>query len=328
MSKPEIYFYIPKDKFSEAWPKTLSDNWVAFGGGANIWSYFTPIALREFGYPVRITTDIPDEGIVLSHSQYLPQRRITNNRTLLICIRADYGRNHPAQMHVVQNRDQAHYVGRDFLEHLLLPGPSYYIPQWPQPGLIRRDPARGDRFENVAYVGARQNLAKELSSDAWKQELNDIGLNFVTMFDRASWHDYSEADAVIAVRSMSSNRYLRKPPSKLTNAWLAGVPAILGPESAFRTLRQSEHDFIEVQSMKEAICAVRRLKDDLSLRRKMVEIGTERSREYSIEANAKRWVAFFDEFAIPYYHKWHARPWLYQRIQESARFVRTWIKSK
>lgn len=228
MTKPEIYFYIPKEKYSDRWPKSFVDNWEAFGGGANIWSYFTPIAWREYGYPVQITTELPDEGIVLSHSQNLPQKRITNDKTLLICIRVDYGRNHPAQMHLVQNADQAHYARRDMIEYLFQPGPSYYIPQWPQPGLVPRDTERGDRFENIVFVGARQNLAPELITDGWRQSREELSLNFVTKFDRASWHDYSEADAVIAIRSMSNTRYFRKPPSKLTNAWLAGVTAILG----------------------------------------------------------------------------------------------------
>lgn len=328
MNKPEIYFYVPKEKFDEQWPKSLADNWVAFGGGANIWSYFTPIALREHGYPVRITTEIPDEGIVLSHSQYLPQHRITNERTLLICIRADYGRNHPAQMHVVQNADQAHYAGKDIIEYLFLPGPSHYIPQWPQPGLVPRNRDRGDRFENVVFVGARQNLAPELKTEQWLQSIKELGLNFVTMFDRASWHDYSEADAVIAIRSMSAARHFRKPPSKLTNAWLAGVPAILGAESAFRALRQGEDDFIEVQSQQEAIAAIRRLKEDLLLRRRMVEVGHLRSGEYTIAANAERWIAFFENVAIPYYQQWRSRSPLHRRLKRAARDVRIWIKNK
>jgi len=60
MIKPEIYFYVPPDKYSADWPKSLSDNWVAFGGGANVWSYFTAVALNEFGFKVNVTTGMPD----------------------------------------------------------------------------------------------------------------------------------------------------------------------------------------------------------------------------------------------------------------------------
>lgn len=327
MSKPAIYFYIPRDKFSEDWPKSLADNWVAFGGGANVWSYFTPVALREHGYPVHITTEMPDEGIVLSHSQYLPQKRITNDRTLLICIRADYGRNHVAQMHVVQNAAQERYQGKDFFEYLLLPGPSYFIPYWPQPGLVPRDPARGDRFENLVYMGARQNLAAEFKSDEWRQEMEAAGINFVMTMDRACWHDYSAVDAILAVRSLSKSRYLRKPPSKLVNAWLAGVPAVLGPDSAFRALRQSEFDYLEVTSLQAARDSILRLRDDVSLRTRMREVGMQRGSEYSVAAIAGRWERFFEEFAIPYYLKWRNRPWFHKHVHRAARDFRTLIKN-
>jgi hypothetical protein len=326
MTKPEIYFYIPKEKFSDHWPKTLAENWVAFGGGANVWSYFTPIALREHGYPVTITTEIPDEGIVLSHSQYLPQKRITNDRTLLICIRADYGRNHPAQVHVVQNAEQERYQGKEFFESLLLPGPSYFIPYWPQPGLIARSQERGERFENVVYMGARQNLASEFKSDEWRSEMDKAGINFTMTVDRSAWHDYSSVDAIFAIRSLSNSRFLRKPPSKLINAWLAGVPAILGPDSAFRALRQSEHDFLEVNSLASAREAILRLRDDRQLRTKMVEVGNARASEYSVAAIAGRWETFFEEFAIPYYVKWRQRPWLRRNIHRLARDFRTSFK--
>lgn len=328
MSSPEIYFYVPPDKFSEDWPKSLSADWVAFGGGANIWSYFTAVALNELGLSVNITTQMPESGIVLSHSQYLPQRRVTNDDTMLVCIRADYGRNHPAHMHVVQNADQATYAGRDFLEYLMLPGPSYYIPQWPQPGLITRDRSRGNRFENIAFVGARQNLASELKSDSWRQQVENLGLNFVTMYDRASWHDYSQVDAVIAIRSMKSESHLRKPPSKLTNSWLAGVPALLGPESAFRALRRSEFDFIEVCNTEEALAALQRLRDDPELRQRMVATGDARSSDYTVEANARRWIRFFDEFAIPYYHRWIGAPAWRRNAHRAVRDLRAAFKPK
>ena len=43
-----------------------------------------------------------------------------------------------------------------------------------------------------------------------------------------------------------SRRWYLKPPSKLFNSWLAGVPAVLGHESAYRAERRSDLDYIEV----------------------------------------------------------------------------------
>jgi hypothetical protein len=47
------------------------------------------------------------------------------------------------------------------------------------------------------------------------------------------WHDYSTDDLVLAVRDLTEKDALVKPASKLVNAWIAGVPALLGPEPAF-----------------------------------------------------------------------------------------------
>lgn len=306
MSNPEIYFYVPKEKLREDWPKTLSDNWVAFGGGANIWSYFTPVALTALGYPVHITSDIPDTGIVLSHAQYLPRHRLVNDRTLLVCIRADYGRNHPADVHVVQNAFQQKLRGREILENLFYPGPNYYIPQWPQPGLIPRDERRGNTFRNVVFLGAVQNLAEFCKSEEWAANLRAQGIEFRIVRERACWHDYSEVDAVLAIRPATGDSHYRKPPSKLTNAWLAGVPAILGPDSAFQELRSDPLDYLEITNREEALAAILRLRDDPSLRQRMVHHGQQRAADYTIQANFERWKHFFENFAIPYYKEWRA----------------------
>jgi len=54
------------------------------------------------------------------------------------------------------------------------------------------------------------------------------------------WPDFREADLILAVRPGDRRRATNKPASKLVNAWLAGVPALLGPEVAYRELRRSE----------------------------------------------------------------------------------------
>ena len=42
-----------------------------------------------------------------------------------------------------------------------------------------------------------------------------------------------------------------KPFTKLVNAWRAGVPAILGPESAFQSLHRENTDYFDVRSLDE-----------------------------------------------------------------------------
>jgi hypothetical protein len=324
--KPDIYFYIPSDIYNPEWPKSLNDNWISFGKGPNIWTYFTPIVLKEKGYDVKITTKIPDEGIVLSHSRYLPQKRLVNDKTILICIRADYGRNHMAHIHIVQNPKQPKMIGKDILERLFFPGLSFYIPYWPQPGLIPRDPNRGDKFENIVYMGALKNLHEDLRSESFKKELENEGIKFKIITSRANWNDYSQVDGVLALRPTSGDSDLRKPPSKLVNAWLARVPAILGPESAFRALRKSEYDYIEVKNIKQIKKAVLFLKDNPEIRKKMIENGILRSSEFTIDSIANRWIHFFENVAIPYYLKW-IKSKIYRKTFYFFRSIRTGIKN-
>lgn len=322
---PRISFYIPPDILKPDWPKSLKDNWVSFGRGPNIWTYFTAIVLQEKGYPVEITTEIPEEGIVLSHSRYLPQKRIVNDKAILVCIRADYGRNHMAHIHIVQNPEQPHMKGKDAIERFFIPGPSFYIPYWPQPGLIPRDSKRGDKFENVVYMGAPKNLREDLRSPEFAEELAKEGINFKIVTLRSLWHDYSQVDAVLAVRPESRDSDLRKPPSKLINAWLARVPAILGPESAFRALKKSEFDYLEVKNLEEIKKAILFLRDNKNFREKMIQNGIIRSKDYTIDSIANRWIKFFEEVAIPYYYRWLSSKF-YRRLFYFFRGIRTTIK--
>ncbi|MDP6625447.1 MAG: hypothetical protein QGG87_03190 [Nitrospinota bacterium] len=302
----EVYFYIPPDKFKKHWPTSYESSWTDFdiGGGPNVWTYFTYITLNHFGFKCHLTTEIPDNGIVCSHSRFLPQERIVNDRALLICLRADYGRNHFAHMHVVQNPLQKRMVGRDIFERLFKPGPSYFIPYWHQPGLIHREHSRGKLFKNIVYMGQTKNLADELGSPEWIKEMKTEGINFMILTQRTQWHDYSFADAVCAVRKFSFNRHIRKPASKLVNAWLAGVPAILGSESAFCDLRRSDLDYLEVKTLKQTREAILMLRDNCELREKMIKNGKKRAKDFSMEAIAKLWISFFDKQAIPYHENW------------------------
>ena len=92
-------------------------------------------------------------------------------------------------------------------------------------------------------------------------------------YDETQWNDYSEIDVIVAIRPNTSSQYPNKPASKLVNAWRAGIPAILGPEIAYREVRKSELDYIEAKNRYEVARAIRRLKDSPELYAGMVENG-------------------------------------------------------
>ena len=175
--------------------------------------------------------------------------------------------------------------------------PSVFLPLWPQPGLIPRDPARADTWANAAYYG-EENIAPEMQGPAWEEALRSLQLNW-HFVGPEKWHDFRETDVVVAVRGFDRHRRTNKPPSKLFNAWRAGVPAVLGCETAYQQQRRSELDYLEVRSFPEVIAALRRLREDPELRRAMSANGLERAKESDPVLMTKRWQEFLESKAIP-----------------------------
>jgi len=301
---PSIYFYIPKPYWPRTMPKSAGDDWKGLVGLYG-WTLKTYLYLKENDFPCTLTKEWPDEGIVLIHrDSFQAFKRLIkpSSRLLLVCIKAEWEPYPYAQIQVVQNPDEVGFSKE-----------SYYIQYWPQGALIPRNAERGDRFENVAFLGNPENLAPELKAPSWPAQLRELGLSWHPITDRNCWNDYGEIDAVLAVRSFDrrqlylTRNFMSKPATKLYNAWRAGVPAILGCESAFRAERNGELDYLEVTAVEDAIAALQRLKDNPDWRRKMVENGRLRSREIEADRVVERWKTFLTDVAVPAYENWRAK---------------------
>ena len=296
-------------------PGNADDNWNGFGLGIYAWTLQTYLRLQADNFPCELVAELPAEGIVVVHRNCL---RAHNNlkpgkKLLLICLKAELKQYIYAQLHVVQNPLETLFKN------------SYYLPHWPQPGLIPRDSTRGDRFENIAFFGHEANLAPELKHPSWQKQINAMGLNWQPIINSNSWddyntvdnrwNDYSVVDAVVAVRSFDRQNYMSKPATKLYNAWLAGVPAVLGYESAYQAERRSELDYIEVASLEDLILALNRLHTDQTWRRAIVEKGQIRAQAIQPSNLTARWRSFLEDIAVPAYRQWCAKPrWLQQMI--------------
>ena len=180
----------------------------------------------------------------------------------------------------------------------------FFIPYWPQPGLMPRDSARGHRVKSIAYKGFDNNLHEYFFSDEWAEWVASKGLNWLQHSTehaptevsgvRVDWHDYRDVDVVLAFRPAPRRFHERhgfttKPASKLCNAWHAEVPAILGLEYAYREIRRSDLDYIEISSPEEVKSAVERLRSNPELYRRMVENARLRAPEFSVQSIRKRW---------------------------------------
>ena len=167
---------------------------------------------------------------------------------------------------------------------------AHTLPMFPQQSLRRREATRGAAIRRLVFMGDRHQLDPALTSADFLRALDALSITF-DVVDKSripEWGDYSEADLVLAIRPPGCAVEL-KPPSKLINAWRAGVPALLGREPAYQRLRHAAHDYVEVACPSEALEAIRRLirhpEDYLA----MLERCRERAREFSPERIAEQW---------------------------------------
>jgi len=116
----------------------------------------------------------------------------------------------------------------------------------------------------------------------------------LVQLDRTCWNDYSDIDIVLAVRNFNKGLITHKPPSKLINAWHAGVPVICNPEASYRWIGSKDENYLEVDSYESLFHAIDRLAEDRNLYESMVEKGREQAKNYSMESVTREWIRLFD----------------------------------
>lgn len=119
------------------------------------------------------------------------------------------------------------------------------------------------------------------------------------------------------MRSFANVSYHKFPPSKLYNSWLAGVPALLGNESAYRAEKRNQYDYFEVRSAGHVLRTLEHLRGDPTLRARVARNCSLRAREIGPEHVAERWIRTLTTVAAPAYERWCAM----SRAQQ-ARFLR------
>ncbi|MBM3856887.1 MAG: glycosyltransferase family 1 protein [Verrucomicrobia bacterium] len=302
---PEKYF--PSEKWLQAWqehrPLPLEESGKA--AAVHCWIYQTWTLLREAGIETSLVKELPTRGVVLALSGTLDSSLRSNHHAsdfFLVDIVAD-GLPHPAaHLHIVQNNAHAQRLPN-----------SCFIPLWPQAALIPRQKSRATLFERVAFFGDPKNLAEEFFSFSWQQHLQEkLSLEFeIRRADR--WHDYSDVDAVVAIRDFSRSRQLHKPATKLYNAWLAGVPFIGGHDSAYQTDGQPGVDYLVASSPKQVLEHLRRLKEDFDFRSRLIQNGSESVKKFNQRATLERWKILIQETLPTLALEWQKKSILQRR---------------
>ncbi len=296
-SAAPIFFLLPEpDAVLAALPRTIDDYWDWQGSAAEITPYWgryhwvlqSFLFLKAAGLPVTLCNEVPPSGVIVTHCDCVDYGFRPTPEQFLIVLLVDREVPHPrARLHLVHNPLQRLPLG---LRH-------EYMPPWTQIGLVPRAETRGDRFETVGYFGYAENLHPDIVADTFQAEMRRLGLRLVVP-PPAAWHDFSEIDCVVAIRNFGRDvSHLNKPSLKLFNAWVAGVPAILGHETAYRREGDPGQGYLEATSPDELLRALQTLKGDPARRRALVEHGRQAVKEFSVERTVERWRALLSRAA-------------------------------
>jgi hypothetical protein len=298
---------------SESLPADVSYLYERCLGVKDIWSAQPYISLKRLGLNVHLVSDyVPGKICIIPSDDLITSDRPFNS--YVVACRYDRGRPEICEQRLVVNTLN------------VIDKTDHYLPHWPQPNLIPRNGDRGTQVENLVFKGMERNLAAPFKTPQFQEKLSAIGVQFVVTPDNSTrqfqeWADYTQADVVLAVRNNTQYDLTVKPALKLINAWLAGCPAILGPEPAYQAIRQSELDFIEVRTLEEVIEALQRLKNDPALYTAMVENGYQRVKEFTADQVARHWRQVLAGPIAQDYEQWQRQSFLQKRLGRPLTFL-------
>lgn len=265
--------------------------------------YQTWFWLHEAGVACDLVHTLPKEGIVIFISNTFPPHEAFPPQLFYVDVLADTRLLPTTHFHLIQNQAKARWTPH-----------SLFVPHWPQPSLIPRDPTRGSRFEKISFFGDPDNLAPELQAPEWIHQLRrELGM-FLDFKESKHWHDYSDTDVVLAIRDFSRSPHYHKPATKLYNSWLAGVPFIGGFDSAYAIDGRPGIDYLVATSPQQVIEHLRHLKENATLRQQLVARGQESGAAFSREATTLQWKQLVEETLPALAEKWKKKSSFQQHI--------------
>ena len=274
-----------------------------FVGGRNSWIAQTYLRLRSAiearGWRASAGPDFIPGTISIAHRDDMNRFASPGHASYLVVVRADRAPVAACDIAIAQNA-------------VRLAGHERFVPLWPQPGLVPRDPSRGARIEHIAYHGRIGSAPAWFGDGAFRRSFARRGLRFEVRED--GWERYADVDIALAVRETLPGIVATKPATKLYNGWLSRVAVLASPDPAYREVRRAPLDFLEVNGPTELIAAVDLLRANPRLYAAMLANGAERSREFSVESTRQRWLALLGDEVVPAFERMRGelasrRPW-------------------
>jgi len=249
------------------WQKFVRSEWA--------WLVQTFYELEGSGLPVTASAEPQASKINVIHADdYLSlDSKADFFAAVVIADRRVY---YPGNCLLVQNRKQG--VG----------AASYCIPHWNQPGLIPRVTTtlgEKDGF-HIAFAGIPANTVRLEEILAGARFDRPVRLSTLSPDE---WNDFSTIDALVAVRDFEGNGHPEKPPTKLFNAWCAGVPFIGGMDCAYEQVGRPGIDYLQVSTRQQLIETIARLQDQ-QVWQSFVREGAKASETYGRESTRATWL--------------------------------------
>jgi hypothetical protein len=321
---PRLYFIMPEDPRETNPPQSLDYGWELFG---DIWglNYLMYFIMKSF-FPITPTRALPTDGILFGHSGLLPKTRCISNSCYEVCLQFDYPRSPFSHFTIAPNRHSAHFKNLTLPTRFFWPRTTIFLPHMSQIGLKPRSANLGLRLDNISYFGLEKNMNPILLKPSFINSLGKLNMFFNPVFDPAKWTDYSNVDAVVAIREDDS-LILNKPAQKLYNCWLAGVVPIMGMEQGFREEGKAGVDYLEIRNSNEAIDALSWLKNNPSAHASILKSGEIRARELTPTKIAAIWIDAVKSTIIPDAQKWLSKPSIVRKSFILFRLLREKIKT-
>lgn len=254
-----------------------------------VWPVYCRMKMR--GGNVSIGYALEADAVNFIHGQNARKLLSSNDfrKYYIIGVRADFRPFPYGKFEIVQNK---HTAGRHRI----------YMPHLPQPGLVVRDADR--EVVNVCFSGRVQN---SIDIGRLEGDLQKMGCQ-VVFKGVGKWHEMSDVDILLGIRSFSKDSHDTKPPTKLINAWLAGIPFIGGYDSAFDQVGTSGENYLRVSSFEELVDSIETLTTNESLYQQLVDKGKKAGEAYTVDKTSDLWVRFFEEQVTPSFELWRSGP--------------------
>ena len=162
----EVHFYLPERYLpdsdrQEAW-RSGKITRLEEGGKiacAQCWIFQTWLALERSGFPAHLTHSVPSDGVLVTLTSCVDADFRPPDRVFFVGIVADYLAHPRAHLHIVQNAAHARRLWN-----------SAFIPLWPHPNLIPRDPRARTGLKTFVSLGIIRILRAEMADQRLAKE--------------------------------------------------------------------------------------------------------------------------------------------------------------